>query len=442
VTQLFVIGLGPVGLATAVGLAGLGNDVTAMDIDADRIAQLRSSRAPFFEPGMDQAVREGLASGRLRFTTDARPPAGAEISVVCVGTPGDEDGMLSTRAVEAVVGDLLAAVPPDHVIVVRSTLPLHGPDRLARLAGVRPGGPFVVTNPEFMREGNALEDFRRPSRVVVGWLTPDDRPAAERVLALYAPLGVATLVADARSAALVKLATNVLLAAKIGFANELARVADAIGADAATVTAGIGLDPRIGPAFLRPGPGFGGSCLPEQADAIREATDRLGLPAPLLGSVATSNRVHQAELVRQLGAAVPGGLAGRRVAVLGLAFKAATDDVRQSPALAIAAGIRASGAHVVGHDPIAEATARAADPELDVAPGPAEAAAGAAAVVIATEWPEYATLDWPAMATVMAGDLVFDTRRIADGDAVRAAGLRYVALGRPPLALAVPVVPE
>lgn len=430
-TRLFVIGLGPVGLATAVGLADLGNDVTAMDIDAGRIERLRGGSAPFFEPGMDEAVRDGLASGRLRFTTDPRPPAGTELSVVCVGTPADEDGMLSTRAVEAVVGDLLAAVAADHVIVVRSTLPLDGPDRLHRRAGVRPGGPFVVTNPEFMREGNALEDFRRPSRVVVGWLTEDDRPAAERVLALYAPLGVPTLVADARSAALVKLATNVLLAAKIGFANELARVADAIGADAATVTRGIGLDPRIGPAFLRPGPGFGGSCLPEQADAIREATERLGLPAPLLGSVATSNRVHQAELVRRLGELVPGGLAGRRVALLGLAFKAATDDVRQSPALALAATIRAAGAEVVGHDPVAEATARVADPALQTAPSGVEAAAGAAAVVIATEWPEYATVDWAAYAAAMDGDLVFDTRRIADADAVREAGLRYTALGRP-----------
>lgn len=431
-TRLFVIGLGPVGLATAVGLADLGHDVTAIDIDPARVEHLRAGRTPFFEPGMEQAVRQGLASGRLRFATDPRPPTGTEISFVCVGTPADEDGMLSTRAVESVVGDLLATVPPDHVLVVRSTLPLDGPARLHRVAGVRPGGPFVVTNPEFMREGSALEDFRRPSRVVVGWLREEDRPAAERVLALYAPLGVPTLVADARSAALVKLATNVLLAAKIGFANELARIADAIGADAATVMAGIGLDPRIGPAFLRPGPGFGGSCLPEQAEAIREATERLRLPAPLLGSVAVSNRVHQEELVRRLGDLVPGGLTGRRVAVLGLAFKAATDDVRRSPALALATAIRAAGAVVVGHDPVAGVTARAADPALQVARSPIEAAAGAAAVVIATEWPEYATLDWPVFAAAMDGDLVFDTRRIADGEAVRAAGLRYDALGQPP----------
>ena len=283
--HLFLIGAGPVGLVTAVGFARLGHHVTVCDIDPGRVATLAAGRSPIFEPGLEQAVQSEAAAGRLDFTTDPAPPAGAAYSIVCVGTPSDDDGPLSMVHVERAVEGLLAAAPPEHVIAVRSTLPVEGPDRLARLVDERRAvGPCakVVTNPEFMREGAGLRDFDVPSRVVAGWLRSEERDVAQAVADLYAPLNAPTLVADARSVALVKLASNVFLATKIAFANELARICDAVGADVDLVTAGVGMDDRIGKAFLSAGPGIGGSCLPQQAVALPLLSARLGVATPLI----------------------------------------------------------------------------------------------------------------------------------------------------------------
>jgi UDPglucose 6-dehydrogenase len=292
--------------------------------------------------------------------------------------------------------------------------------------------PSIVTNPEFMREGQAIEDFDRPNRVVTGWLEPRDAAAAQAVLDLYAPLGAPSLVADARSVALIKLGSNVFLGMKISFANELARVADATGADIKEVIAGIGLDGRIGTAFLQPGPGIGGSCLPEQAVAIALETVALDVEAPLLSAVHRSNAVHQRQIVRRLEGLLggPGSLAGRRIGLLGLSFKANTDDVRESPALALAANLRAAGASVLAHDPRAEGRARLADPLLVVAATALEAVQDADAVVVATEWIDYARLDWEKVAAAMRGTLVYDTRAVVDVAAAQAAGLQVVRLGR------------
>jgi len=433
--HLFLLGAGHVGLVTAVGFARLGHRVTVADLDGARIAGLADGHPPVFEPGLTEALIAGLADGSLAFTTDLDPPADARFSFVCVSTPTDADGPLSTANVEAAVARLLSMAGPEHVIVIRSTLPLDGPGRLAAVvsAAGRPDRPAIVTNPEFMREGQALEDFDRPNRVVTGWLEPRDQAAAQAVIELYAPLGAPSLVADARSVALIKLGSNVFLGTKISFANEMARVADAIGADIEAVIAGIGLDSRIGTAFLRPGPGIGGSCLPEQAIAIALETAALDVEAPLLSSVHRSNAVHQREIVSRLETLLggPGSLAGRRIAVLGLAFKADTDDVRESPALALAANLRTAGADVMTHDPRAERRARLADPALVVAPTALEALRDAEAVVVATEWAEYGALDWTAAAAAMRGTLVYDTRGIVDIDAARQAGLRVERLGRP-----------
>ena len=433
--HLFLLGAGHVGLVTAVGFARLGHRVTVADLDAARIAGLANGQPPVFEPGLAEALIAGLANGSLAFTTELDPPADARFSFVCVSTPTGPDGPLSTSNVEAAVARLLSTAGPDHVVVVRSTLPLDGPGRLAAVVSAtgRPDRPAIVTNPEFMREGQALEDFDRPNRVVTGWLEPLDQAAAQAVIELYAPLGAPSLVADARSVALIKLGSNVFLGAKISFANEMARVADATGADIEAVIAGIGLDSRIGTAFLRPGPGIGGSCLPEQAIAIALETAALDVEAPLLSSVHRSNAVHQREIVSRLETLLggAGSLVGRRIAVLGLAFKADTDDVRESPALALAANLRAAGADIVTHDPRAERRARLADPALAVAPTALEAMRDADAVVVATEWAEYHALDWAAIAAAMRGRLVYDTRGIVDVDAARQAGFRVERLGRP-----------
>jgi len=428
--HLFLVGAGHVGLVTAVGFARLGHRVTVADVDAARIDGLRAGRAPMFEPGLEEGI--AAAAELLVFTTDLRPPADATFSFVAVGTPLGPDGPLALDHVEQAVGALLDVTGPDHVIVVRSTLPMSGPDTLLQLRAARPGTASIVTNPEFMREGTALRDFEKPGRIVTGWLEERDRPAAERVLELYAGVDAPTLVADVRSVALIKLASNVFLAMKIGYANELARLSDAFGATASVVADGLGLDERIGRSFLDAGPGFGGSCLPEQAVALGAIADGARVPAPLIKAVSVSNAAHQRAIVARLASLFdPPGLDRRRIAMLGLAFKANTDDVRESPALAIAAELRAAGAEVVGTDPRARTRALVADPALQVAASPAEAALGVDGVVVVTEWPEYGRLDWTAIAEVMRGDVVYDTRNVVDAAAVAAAGLRLERLGRP-----------
>jgi len=433
--DLFVLGAGHVGLVTAVGFARLGHRVTVADIDGPRIDGLRAGRAPIFEPGLDAALTE--LSERLSFTMDVVPPVGIRHSFVAVGTPLGPDGPLSIDHVVSAVAQLLAATGPDHVIVVRSTLPMDGPAALAALRGEGAQTAAIVTNPEFMREGSALRDFARPGRIVAGWLAERDRAAAAEVLGLYAGIDAPTLVADARSVALVKLASNGFLALKIAYANELARLADAFGADASVVADGMGLDERIGRSFLDAGPGFGGSCLPEQAIALSSMARAAAVPAPVLDAVAQANDAHQRAIVARLGRLIAGGtgdsaspLRDRRVALFGLAFKANTDDVRESPALAIAARLREAGALVAATDPRAAMQALRSDPALTIAESPVEAAAGADAVVVATEWAEYRDVDWSAVAGAMRGDLVFDLRRIVDRPAAEAAGLRVVVLGR------------
>jgi UDPglucose 6-dehydrogenase len=391
---------------------------------------LSNGRAPIFEAGLEDAIVDGLGNGSLRFTTDPTPGPDAKTAIVCVPTPSTAAGLLDTGLVEMVVARLLGELPADGTIAVRSTLPLHGPDRLDAIAGQRPiDRPAIIINPEFMREGRALADFSSPSRVAVGYLQDTDRGAAESFAGVYAPFGAPTVIADARSIVLAKLASNVFLSTKVAFANEIARLCDALGADVGTVMDVIGLDPRIGRAFLDAGPGFGGSCLPEQAEAIAvEAADRR-IEAPLLSAIARSNTAHQKAIVAAVEGMLDRGLRGARVALLGLAFKANTDDVRRSPALVIARELRARGANVIAYDPVAEATARRVDPELLTASSAADAISGADAVIVATEWAEFGALDWRILASSMRGDLVYDARRALHGDGVRAAGLRYVALG-------------
>lgn len=434
--HLFVVGAGHVGLVSATGFRALGHRVTVADVQTDRIERLRQGIPPIYEPGLEEAIRAGLADGSLAFQSGNVPPADVAVAFVTVSTPPGPDGALSTAHVRSAVGDLLSTMGTGHTIVVRSTLPLGGPAELVALRGGRADAPAIVTNPEFMREGSGLHDFLHPDRVVAGWLEPRDREAAEAVLSLYDGVEAPRLVADAASAALIKLASNVFLATKIAFANELARVVEAYGGDVRTVADGIGMDGRIGRGALTAGPGFGGSCLPEQAVALSELAAARSVQTPLVDAITASNGTHQQAIVERLAAHLGGEsgtrqLRGCRVAVLGLAFKARTDDVRESPALALVARLRAAGASVLASDPRAGARAQAVDPELALAASVDAAVDGADAVLIATEWPEYGSLDWVALRRRMAGDLVYDTRAIVDPAAVRAAGLRLVRLGEP-----------
>jgi len=429
--HVFLVGAGHVGLVTTVGLVRLGHRVTVADIDAGRIDRLRSGHPPVFEPGLGEELARGAAAGIIGYTTELDPPADSTFTFVCVSTPTGPRGPLDTTNVEAAVARLLDRAPTGHVVVVRSTLPLDGPVRLRALVEGRAVRPSLVTNPEFMREGQALEDFDRPSRVVAGFVELRDRPAAEAVIALYAPLGAPSLITNAGSVAMIKLMSNVFLGMKIAYANELARIADVLGADVDTVINGVGLDPRIGTAFMKPGPGFGGSCLPEQAVAIALQTAALDVEAPLLSAIHRANDTHQRQIVTRLEALLggAGALSGRRIALLGLSFKANTDDVRDSPALSLATQLRASGAQVVAYDPRAEANARAADPALETAPDAPDAADGADAVLVATEWAEFRSLDWAVLAGRMPGRIVYDTRDVVDIAAAEAAGFTVEALG-------------
>jgi UDPglucose 6-dehydrogenase len=443
--HLFIVGAGHVGLVTAVGMAKLGHRITVADIDHRRIERLAAGSPPIYEPGLEEAIGAHAAAGRLSFQVGNRPPDGVTTSIVTVSTPEGPNGPLSMTNVLAVVRELLGMVGGDHTIVVRSTLPLDGPDALAEVRGSPGRGPALVTNPEFMREGSALADFHRPDRIVVGWLAPSDEPAAHAVVGLYAGIDAPVLVADARSAALIKLASNVFLATKVAFANELARVVEAYGGDIRLVADGIGLDDRIRRAMLTAGPGFGGSCLPEQAIALSRLAGGRSVPTPLVDAVTESNATHQRAIVTRLAQLLdrsPGRgdagdgtargrrpLAGCRIAVFGLAFKARTDDVRASPALALVQLLRTAGADVIATDPRAGSRAQAADPDLSVAADVVEAAEGADAILVVTEWPEYATLDWAVLARRMRGDLVYDTRGVVDRSAVTAAGLRHAVLG-------------
>ena len=442
--HLYLVGAGPVGLVTAVGMTKLGHHVTVADIDRRRIENLRAGVSPIYEPGLAEAIQEEAGSGHLRFTTELSPPADAACSIVTVSTPVGPGGTLSTANVEAAVRVIFEVAPPDHVIVIRSTLPIEGVDRLVALRAGRPDGAAIVTNPEFLREGSALANFERHDRIVVGWLERRDIGAAGVALALYDGISAPTLVADARSVTMIKLASNVFLAAKIAYANELARLCDAVGADIGTVVDGLGLDARIGRAFLTAGPGFGGSCLPDQAVALSVAAAVRGVATPLLDAVSRSNDAHQLAIIDLLGQLIDGGadparvnsprgatlLVGRRIALLGLAFKANTDDVRVSPALALARHLRAAGATVVATDPRAVPRARIADPELVTVTTVELAVEASDAVVVVTEWPEYGELDWRDLARRMRGDLVYDTRGIVSQERVREAGLRLASLGR------------
>jgi UDPglucose 6-dehydrogenase len=436
--HLAIVGAGYVGLVTAACLAHLGHDVTCLDVDAARIERLHAGDLPVHEPGLDELVAAGLGKGRLRFASDHAAIAGSELVIVCVGTLDAEEEW-NGEIVRAAVRDIAADPALPRNVVIRSTLL---PGTAAGIAAeVRAIDPSVrlAHNPEFTREAVAVADFLAPDRVVIGVDGYDDAgPGAALAMSLravYAPLEAPVVVTDLTSAETIKVASNVFLAAKITFANEISRLAAAAGADAAAVVDGMGLDKRIGRSFLSPGPGFGGSCFPSQARALPRVAAGYGVQTPLLDAIWPSN-VRQAEwLLDGLERAAGRSVAGMRVALLGLTFKAGTDDLRESPAIRLGEALLERGAVVAAFDPLALDTGVALltkggpDGRVEAAPSAAAACAGADAVVVATEWPAFRTLDWSGIAAAMAGRIVIDGRRIVDVTAATSAGLRVVALG-------------
>jgi UDPglucose 6-dehydrogenase len=440
-SRIAIIGSGYVGLTTGACFAGLGHDVTCVDIDADRIAALSEGRVPFYEPGLVDLVKRGLAAGRLRFTQHhADAVQGAAFVFIAVNTPSAPDGSADLQYLRAALADTAAAItrgePP--IIVLKSTAPIGTAEAVALHLRRTIGQDVpVVTNPEFLREGSAVADALAPDRVVVGGV--DDRAVAA-VAALYGFAGCPVVRCDWRSAEMIKYAANAYLAARISFINEMAAIADVVGADIGCVAEGIGLDRRIGTAYLRPGLGFGGSCLPKDVRALAHMGATLGARTSMLQAVMEVNADQPRLLTARLSEALD-GLDGRVIALLGLAFKPDTDDLREAPSLELIPLLRAEGAVLRVYDPAAAAPVIAEAPDLMAAASPYEAGRGADAVVLVTEWDACVRLDFARLAHVMRGDLIADGRNAWDAAAARAAGLRYVAVGVPdhPIPQALPL---
>jgi UDPglucose 6-dehydrogenase len=419
-----VIGTGYVGLVTAAGFAELGSEVYCVDIDEAKIELLRRGEVPIYEPGLAEVIAGNR--DRMHFATTPDEAIGhARLLFVSVGTPPTFAGDADLSAVHAVVD----AMPnsSEHALVMKSTVPCGTGRAIARsLTSLGKAGLAYVSCPEFLKEGSALEDFRHPDRVVVG--DDGDGWAGDAVSALYAPLGAPLVRTDVASAEMIKLAANAFLATKISFINEIANVCEETGANVLEVARGVGLDQRIGPKFLSAGLGYGGSCFTKDVSALKLLAANSGYHFQLLGAVIEVNELQKRRVVAKLARHL-GSLADRQIGVLGLAFKPNTDDMRGASSLVLAARLESEGAHVRAYDPIATEEARKIMPELDYADGVEEVVAGADAVVLVTEWPEFLALDWAAVAEAMAGTVVIDGRNALDPVAVRAAGLTYDGIG-------------
>ena len=431
-TAICVVGGGGyVGLGYAVALAEMGYQVVGLDIDADRVARLNEGDSPIFEAGLPEMLRRNLDASRLRFTMtygDAVP--GSALVFLCTGTPSLSDGEADLRQVRAAAASIGATLEPgtSTVIVNKSTMPVGTAELVVGIVAEHapPGAAFaVVSNPEFLREGQVLHDILHPDRIVLG----GDADAVAIVAALYEPLGAPILRTDHRSAELIKYAANAFLATKISFINDIARLCERLGADVTVVAAGIGADARIGPRFLHAGIGFGGSCFPKDVGALSRMAEGAGLHPGLLRAVMEINREAQRRFVTRADELL-GGLDGRVIGVWGLAFKEGTDDLRDSPAVAVVEMLMERGATVRAHDPAALANAATRLPGILLCDDPYMAAAGADAVALCTPWPEYAALDFARVRRGMLGDLLLDGRNMLDPALVSAAGLRYVGIGR------------
>jgi UDPglucose 6-dehydrogenase len=421
--NIAIIGAGYVGLVTGGGLASLGHRVLIGEANADRVELLRSGGVPIYEQGLPSLLSRAIERGLLSFhTSNKEAVADADYVFLALPTPEGEDGRADLKYVHAVIDELANEVAEDALFVVKSTVP---PGTVAalrkRLADL--GSPArIVSHPEFLREGNAVEDFLEPDRIVVGaWDDADARAVAD----LYRSLNAPVVITDPTSAEMIKYASNAYLATRLTFVNTLANVCEAVGADIIDVVEGLGKDHRVGRHFLQPGPGYGGSCFPKDTSALIAVAEDAGYDFELLRAVIEADEEQRRRVADKVRQAAGGGLQGRRVAMWGVAFKAGTDDVRESPAVRIATLLQADGAEVVAYDPEARTDA------LTMADDPVAAATDADVLLIATEWPEFLTVDMAEVAQAMHGHRVVDARNILDPKKVRSVGLDYWGLGRP-----------
>jgi UDPglucose 6-dehydrogenase len=432
--NICVVGTGYVGLVTGAVFADLGNDVVCVDKVRAKIDSLKAGRMPIYEPGLEEMVARNVDDGRLTFTTDlAAGVRQSEVIFIAVGTPPRDTGETDLSHVEAVAAEIGRTMDRYKVVVNKSTVPVGTGELVREVVARHQPTPIefdVVSNPEFLREGSAIEDTLRPDRIVIGALS---QPAAMRLVELYAPLERPMIITDLPSAEVIKYASNAFLAAKISFINAIANVCEAAGADVTQVMKGMGLDDRIGAAFLQAGLGYGGSCFPKDVDSLIHTAGRLGYDFRLLKSVVDINRERAPRLVETI-RKVLSPLDGKTVAVLGLAFKPNTDDMREAKSVEVIEQLQAAGATVRAYDPVATDNARALLPAgVTYSASPYEAAQDADAVVLVTEWNEFKFINLERLRRVLRRRVIFDGRNIWEPERMRRLGFEYYSIGRKPV---------
>jgi UDPglucose 6-dehydrogenase len=430
-----MIGTGYVGLVSGACFADFGHDVCCIDKDEKKIAALHEGRMPIWEPGLEALVKSNVERGRLDFTTDLKKGVeGAEAVFIAVGTPARRgDGHADLTYVFAAVRELAKALTKPAVIVTKSTVPVGTGDKIAEILAEEgaPAGSSVASNPEFLREGAAIADFKHPDRIVVG---AEDEHAREVLREIYRPLFLnkaPILFTGRRTAELIKYAANAFLAVKISFINEIADLCEAVGANVQEVARGIGLDNRIGPKFLHPGPGYGGSCFPKDTLALLQTAKEAGIEQRIVSTVVDVNDKRKESMAGRVAKALGGSVTGKRIGILGLAFKPNTDDMRDAPSIPLVNSLIEQGASVTAFDPAAMEHAKPLFPGLENAANAVAVADGADALVIVTEWDEFRALDLGKLAERMKGKVLVDLRNVYERDEAERAGLEYFGIGRP-----------
>ena len=428
--NLCVIGTGYVGLVTGVVFADLGNEVICVDKNEEKIALLRAGVMPIYEPGLEEMVARNADEGRLHFTSDLSSAVRkSDVVFIAVGTPPKEDGETDLSQVEAAARGIAGAMDRYKVVVNKSTVPVGTGDFVRNVIEtnrVRNVDFDVVSNPEFLREGSAITDTLCPDRIVIG---APNQVVAMKILELYAPLERPMIITDVASAEMIKYASNAFLATKITFANAIANLCETVGADVTQVAKGMGLDNRIGPAFLQAGIGYGGSCFPKDTRSLLHTSEKFGCPFPLLSATIRTNDEQPLRFIGRMREAM-GTFEGKKVAVLGLAFKANTDDIRDAKSLDVIQALLAGGAQVTAYDPIAMENTKRVYPQIGYAKNAFEAAEGADAVVVVTEWNEFKQINLERLKAAMAGSLVFDGRNLYEPAKMKRLGFTYHGVGR------------
>ncbi len=435
--NIAVIGVGYVGLVTGTCLADLGHRVVCVDVNAERIANLNKGILPIYEPGLEEVVRRNVNAERLTFTTDyavavngTSPDLAAEFVFIAVGTPSAVDGKADLDYVRRAAESIAEVMDHPLIVVNKSTVPVGTGDWTADIIKSKQTRPIkfnVVSNPEFLREGNAIYDFMYPDRIVLGSL---EREAAEKVAQLYLPVRATIMITDLRTAEMIKYASNAFLATKISFINEIANICEALGADVKEVATGMGYDKRIGRAFLDAGIGYGGSCFPKDVLALAHMAKERGRHPQLIHAVMDINADRRKQTVDKLRELLGGSLEGKKIGVLGLAFKPNTDDMRDAPALEVIDLIEAGGGKVQAYDPVAMQVALQIKPNLELTVNPYECAAGCDAVVLMTEWNEFKQLDLRRLKNLMKSPIMVDARNVYEPDLMADMGFSYRGIGR------------